>query len=61
MIPQQYDKQLYIEKKCNARKGKKNELVILLIDMDLDLDRMCALTIHPYISSTHIHMSNEFH
>jgi len=59
MTFQQYDKQFYIEKKCNVRKGKKNELVILLIDMDID--KMCTLIIHPCISSTHIHMSNEFH
>jgi hypothetical protein len=61
LTPQQYDKQLYIEKKYNAWKGKKNELVILLIDMDFDLERMCKLTIHPCISSTCIHMSNKFH
>ncbi len=54
MTPQQYDKQLYIEKKCNAWK-EKNELAILLIEMDLDLDKKCTLTIHPCISSTCIH------
>jgi hypothetical protein len=59
MTPQQYDKQLYIEKKCNAWK-EKNELAILLIEMDLDLDKKCTLTIHPCISSTCIHTSNQF-
>jgi hypothetical protein len=46
---------------------QKNELAILFIEMDLDLDndfdldRMCTLTIHPCITSTCIHTSNEFH
>jgi hypothetical protein len=60
MTPQQYDKQLYIEKKCNDWK-EKNEPAILLIEMDLDLDRMCTLMIHPCTSCTCIHTSNEFH
>jgi hypothetical protein len=42
-------------------KREKNELTTLVIEMDLDLDRMCTLTIHPCISSTCIHTSNEFH
>jgi hypothetical protein len=64
MTPQQYDKQLYIEKHCNAWKERKNEHATLVIEMDLDLDndldldRMCTLIIHPCISSTCIHTSN---
>jgi hypothetical protein len=42
-------------------KRKKIELATLLIEMDLDLDRICTLPIHPCISSKCFHTSNIIH
>jgi hypothetical protein len=62
MTPEQYDKlNSTLKKITTLGEEKKNELTTLLIDMDLDIDRMCTLTIHPCISSTCIHTSNKFH